>query len=439
MLLLWCFVSAAPAQELATSKPSVSPSTASAAEPEVLVTDPESIGNAEDHPRRLERLPPLVRFMIAVTALLVVPSISRACRVPPVVGFIVTGILCGPNVLGFSRHTAPVLATFAEIGRLLLLFYAGMELDLGLLRKARLPTSVFGVATCVLPLLAGTALGLAFGYSLVASVLIGSLLASHTLLGYPVVKQYRLTDREPIIVAVGATIFTDTASLVILAICVSIHTSGFSVTATGAQLVQIAVYIVVVIYGFGHLARWFLKRFQPKQEVQMVLLLFVVLGAALLAELIHLESIVGAFMAGVAVNEALRGTPTHEHIDLLGNSLFLPFFFLSVGLAIDLPVVWWSIVAHFWFVVLMTGTLITAKFLAGWLTGTVFRYPRFDWLNMWSLSLPQVAATIAAALVAYHAVDARGHRLIDPNVLSSVLVMVLVTAILGPILTEAKM
>ena len=116
--------------------------------------------------------------------------------------------------------------------------------------------------------------------------------------------------------------------------------------------------------------------------------------------------------------------------------MFLPVFFIAIGLAINLPEVWYCIRGHFVFVFLMTAGLIAAKFLAAWITGAVYGYSRNDRLNMWSLSMPQVAATIAAALVAYKAMDAAGHRLIGQDVLSSVLVMVLVTAITGPILTD---
>jgi Kef-type K+ transport system membrane component KefB len=136
------------------------------------------------------------------------------------------------------------------------------------------------------------------------------------------------------------------------------------------------------------------------------------------------------------VNRALSGTDTQKNIEMLGKSLFLPAFFLAIGLGINLPEVWRCIAGRPGFVFLMTAGLIAAKWLAAWITGAVFRYSRNDRLNMWSLSTPQVAATIAAAIVAYNAVNASGQRLIGQDVLSSVLVMVLVTAITGPVLTE---
>jgi Kef-type K+ transport system membrane component KefB len=446
-LVLGLFIFATRA-ETQPAAPDVQPSTlkvqpassgvlANAAEEEVLDYDqPEGFVHAAEKAGWAEKFPVMVRFMIGLTIVLIVPSISRRCHLPPVVGFIITGIVLGPHVIGMARHTGPIIAPFAELGRLLLLFYVGLEIDLDLFNKAKWQTTFFGLATFLLPLAFGVVLGLGFGYGTVAAILIGSLLASHTLLGYPVVEHYALTNRQPVIVTVGATIFTDTLSLTLLTVCVSVHQTGFDYHQLAVQLAEIAVYVGIVLFGLSRVVRWFFAKFKPEPEVQMVLLLFIVSTAGLLAEVIHMESIVGAFMAGLAVNRALRGTATQKNIEVLGKTLFLPAFFLTIGLAINLPEVWRCIVRNPGFVLLMTAGLFAAKFLAAWLTGAIFRYSRNDWLNVWSLSTPQVAATIAASLVAYQAVNTAGHRLIGQNVLSSVLVMVLVTAIAGPILTE---
>ncbi len=385
---------------------------------------------------RLESAPPLFRFMIGVFIFLIIPALFKKLYLPSVVGLIIAGILCGPHVLCLVRPSAPVLATLADVGRLLLLFYAGLEVDIAVFNQAKWRAGLFGALTFLVPCCAGMALGMGFGYSVVASTLIGSLLASHTLLGYPIAQRYGLVGREAVIITVGATIFTDILSLTMLTVCVSIHMTGFDPVQTGLQMAAIGLYIVVVLFGLSKLARWFFTRYRPEQDVQMLVLLLIVTVAALLAERIHMEGIVGAFIAGLAVNRALHGTEAHKNIEVLGNTLFLPAFFLSIGLAMNLPEIMHSIMQHFWFVVLMSGGLIAAKFVAAWIAGARFHYSRYDWLNMWSLSVPQVAATLAAALVAYDAVNDAGQRLINQNVLSSVLVMVIVTAIGGPILTQ---
>jgi Kef-type K+ transport system membrane component KefB len=141
---------------------------------------------------------------------------------------------------------------FADIGKLMLMFFAELEIDLSLFRKARNKVYVFGLLTTSLPLLLGTAVGLLFGYPTVSAVVIGSLLASHTLLGLPIVARLGLTRLEPITVTVGATVMSDTLSLIVFSVCVSVFQTGFSVYSLGLQLVEIAIFIPGVLVGVSY-------------------------------------------------------------------------------------------------------------------------------------------------------------------------------------------
>ena len=103
------------------------------------------------------------------------------------------------------------------------MFVAGLEIDLKQFRKTKNRSIVFGILTFLIPLIAGISVGRLFNFGWNASVLIGSLLASHTLLAYPIVSRLGVVMTEAVTVTVGATIFTDTAALLVLAICVGIH------------------------------------------------------------------------------------------------------------------------------------------------------------------------------------------------------------------------
>ena len=166
---------------------------------------------------------------------------------------------------------------------------------------------IFGSLTFSLPLSVGIGVGLVFGYSWLAAILIGSLLASHTLLSFPILQRLGMTENEAVTVTVGATIFTDLGSLLILAICLPIHTTGFSSAAFAIQIVELAIYIPVVLFGLSAFAPWFLRRFGDTTENQFFLILLIMTLASEGAELIHLEAIIGAFLAGLAVN---RGSKT---------------------------------------------------------------------------------------------------------------------------------
>jgi len=148
------------------------------------------------------------------------------------------------------------------------------------------------------------------------------------------------------------------------------------------------------------------------------------------------EGIIGAFLAGLALNRAVQESQAKDELEFLGNTLFIPMFFITVGFLIDIRVFAATIVAHLGLVLAIVVGLIVSKLLAAHLIRRAFGYSLYQGLVMWSLSLPQVAATLAAALVAFEAVDAQGQRLINEPVLNSVIVLLVVTSILGPILTE---
>jgi Kef-type K+ transport system membrane component KefB len=294
----------------------------------------------------------------------------------------------------------------------------------------------FGCLTFSIPLAVGAAVGLLAGYGWLAAVLIGSLMASHTLLGFPIVQRMKLVTDEAVAVTIGGTVFTDLASLVVLAVCLPIHSSGFSASAFAVLIGELVVYVLLILGGLKAVGPWLMRRFGESKESQVTLVLLIIALAGFGAEAINLEPIIGAFLAGLAINRELSQTKAKEELEFLGNTLFLPMFFVSIGFLIDVGVFLQTLRTNTGLVVGIVGGLIAAKFLAARLTQRLFGYSRSQGHLIWSLSLPQVAATLAATLVAFQTKNAAGVRLIDEPVINTVLVMVVVTSILGPILTE---
>jgi Kef-type K+ transport system membrane component KefB len=294
----------------------------------------------------------------------------------------------------------------------------------------------FGLLTFSIPQVVGTAVGVLAGYGWLAAVPIGSLMASHTLLGFPIVQRMKLVTDEPVAVTIGGTILTDLMSLLVLAVCLPIHTSGFSAGVFVLQIVEMVVYVLVVLFGLSALGRWSLTRLGESKDKQLVLILMIIAVAGFGAEAINLEAIIGAFLAGLAINRALSHGEAKQELEFLGNTLFIPMFFVTIGFLIDVQVFLQTLVTRIWLVVGIVGGLIVAKYLAASLTQRVFRYSHTQGQLIWSLSLPQVAATLATAIVAYQTKNAAGVRLIDEPVINAVLVLVVVTSLLGPVLTE---
>jgi Kef-type K+ transport system membrane component KefB len=345
-------------------------------------------------------------------------------------------VIFGPYGLHVGPKHNEVAEYFAEVGKLLLMFFAGLEVDLQQFQRTRNRSLIFGLATFALPLIAGIAIGMSFGYGWIGALLIGSLLASHTLLGFPIVQRLGLVRNEAVTVSIGATIFTDIASLMVLAVCIPIHMSGFSWSALGLQLVQLAVYVPLIIFGLGGAVGFLMKRTAHSKEGQFLIMLLAVAIAGIAAESINLEGIIGAFLAGLALNRAAHESPAKHDLEFLGNTLFIPVFFVTVGFLIDPRVFVETTVSNLGLVLSIVGGLILAKLAAAIVAQKLFGYSRDEGLIIWSLSLPQVAATLAAALVAFNALNSDGKRLIDEPVLNSVIVLMVVTSVLGPVLTE---
>lgn len=378
----------------------------------------------------------LTRFALVLAIFLFVPKLCQRFRLPSAVGLLIAGVIVGPNCLSIAPKNPPVAAFFSDIGKLLLMFFAGLEIDIQQFNRTRNRSMAFGLLTFALPLLTGIGVGRFFGYEWLAALLIGSLMASHTLLGFPIVQRLNLTENEAVTVTVGATIFTDLGSLLILAVCLPVHSVGFSASAFGLQLVELAIYVPVVLFGLSALGRRFLQRHGDSTENQFFLILLIMILAAEGAELIHLEAIIGAFLAGLAVNSSVKRSEAKEQLEFLANTLFIPAFFLTIGFLIDVRVFADTILKNFNLCVGIVGGLILSKMLAALLAQKLFGYSRTEGLLMGALSLPQVAATLAAALVAFETINAEGIRLIDEPIINTVIVLMVVTSILGPVLTE---
>ena len=162
-------------------------------------------------------LSPLVKFAAGMAVIFGVSTLSRRVGLPAVVGLLLSGVVLGPHVLDVFGEQRPIADFFADLGKLLLMFFAGLEIDLALFRRAQRKAITFGLITTSFPLLLGTAVGLLFGYGVVTAVVLGSLLASHTLLGMSIVTKIGANRLEPFTVTVGATVLSDTLSLVVFA------------------------------------------------------------------------------------------------------------------------------------------------------------------------------------------------------------------------------
>jgi Kef-type K+ transport system membrane component KefB len=364
----------------------------------------------------------LAYLILALSVVLAVPRLFERMQLP--------------GLLGLILANDRVIELFAEIGKLMLMFLIGLEINLNQFNRVRLKAIAFGALTFAAPLLIAAFIARHNGYSWISAILIGSLLASHTLLAFPLLEKAGLVEREAATVTVGATIFTDIAALSTLAICASIHSTGLSERQIAIQAAELLAFVLVVVFGLGVVGRRLVDHFRNSDDGTLVVMLLVMAVASIGAVLIRLEDIIGAFLAGLAVNSVARSSHTRETIRLLGHTLFIPAFFFAIGTKLLIGPLAAQILNNPAIVIGLVVALFTGKLIAAGIAATSFGYTSDERGMMWSLTLPQVAATLAAAFVAFEVRNAQGARLIDEPVIAAVLLLMLLTTILGPLMTS---
>lgn len=373
---------------------------------------------------------PVLIFTVVLFIILLAPTLFARARVPGLVGLIVAGILVGPNGFNLLQRDASIVL-FGTVGLLYIMFLAGLEIDLQDFRKNRHRSLVFGAFTFFIPQISGTLIAYYFlDFSWSSSILLASMFASHTLLVYPAISRMGLTKNEAVTVAVGGTMITDTAALLVLAIMVR-STSGSLDGQFWIQLViSFAIFVFIVLALFPRLGAWFFKHGQGDGAAQYIFVLAVVFAAAFLAELAGVEAIIGAFLAGIALNTLIPHTSAlMNRIEFVGNALFIPFFLISVGMLVDVRVLFQGTEA-----LIVAATMIvvavSAKWLAAFATQRVFGYSVVERNLIFSLSNSQAAATLAAVLIGFNI------GLLNENVLNGTILMILVTCLLSSFVAE---
>ncbi len=371
---------------------------------------------------------PIATFVLLLAIALIIPPIFERLKLPGLVGLLAAGVVFGSSALGWLDPASETMKLLSEIGKIYLMFVAGLEIDLALFQKTRNRSLTFGTLTFIIPFVSGVILGLGFGFGWLAAVLIGSLLASHTLLAYPIIQRLGVVSDEAVTITVGATIVTDITALIVLAVCLGISKGDFTTLKLVTLLGSLGLYTAVVLLGLKRLAISFFQSTGKDEGNQFLFVMLSVFLAAVVAQLIGVESIIGAFLAGLAINSVIGDGPVKEKTEFIGSVLFIPMFFINMGLLLDLAALR-SLFEFIQLPVLIVLTLLGSKLLASLATKFLFGYSWTQTWTMWSLSIPQVAATLAAALVGYQA------NIINAQVFNSVILLMLVTAILGPLVT----
>ncbi len=369
-------------------------------------------------------------FAVILFIILLAPIVLKRLRLPGIIGLIISGIVIGPHGFYLIEKNSAV-DLFSTIGLLYIMFIAGLELDLGEFRKNRHKSLVFGFFTFIIPILLGIPVCYyLLGYSLATSLLTASMFATHTLIAYPIVSRLGISKNEAVAVTVGGTILTDTAVLIILAIISGAQKGGLTTDLWVRLGVSIIIFMLIVAFIIPRIAAWFFKRLADEKNAHFIFVLSVVFFCAFIAELSGLEPIIGAFAAGLTLNRLIPQTSSlMNRIEFVGNSLFIPFFLISVGMLIDIKVLSNGTQA-----LIVAGALTTialvGKWAASFATGYFFSFSTAQRNLIFGLSSAHAAATLAVILVGYNI------GLVDDNILNGTIVLILITCLVASFVTE---
>ena len=373
---------------------------------------------------------PVLVFSVILFIILLSPILLRRLKIPGIIGLIICGVFIGPHGINFIEQNSAV-KLFSTIGLLYLMFIAGLELDLKEFQHNKNKSLVFGFLTFIIPLTVGFPVCYyLLGYGFVSSLLISSMFSTHTMVSYPIVSKFGISKNEAVAITVGGTILTDTAVLILLAVIMSSNGGGLKLSFWIQLIASLAVFSGIMFWLIPKIAAWFFQKLESEKTSHYIFVLFIVFFSAFLAELAGVEPIIGAFVAGLALNKLIPySSSLMNRIEFIGQSIFIPFFLISVGMLVDVKVLLNGPTAVIIAITLSVVALIS-KWFAASATQRIFKYSANQRMLIFGLSSSHAAATLAVILVGFQA------GIIDENVLNGTILLILVTCLTATLVTE---
>lgn len=373
---------------------------------------------------------PVLIFSLVLFIILLSPILLRKLNIPGIIGLIIAGVIIGPHGLRILEKNSAI-DLFSTIGLLYIMFIAGLELDLNEFKANRNKSLLFGLFTFTIPLSIGFPVcHYLLHYDFNTSFLTASMFATHTLVAYPIVSKVGISKNQAVAISVGGTILTDTAVLIILAVIMGNAQGNLNNEFWIRLGVSLTVFCLIMFLVIPRIAKWFFRKLESEKHSHYIFVLSVVFFAAFLAEVAGVEPIIGAFVAGLALNKLIpHSSALMNRIEFMGNSLFIPFFLISVGMIVNIHVILTGPMA-----LVIAGTLTVVAILGKWLaalfTQLVFKFSNAQRQLIFGLSGAHAAATLAIILVGYEA------KIIDENILNGTIILILITCVVASFATE---
>ena len=374
-------------------------------------------------------------FFLVLMIILFAPILLGRLRIPHIIGMILAGVAIGKYGFNILERDSS-FELFGKVGIYYIMFLAGLEMDLENLKKNIGRALVFGALTFIIPFAIGMAVGMyVLNFSIGASLLLSCILASHTLVAYPIVGRYGLSSKASVSISIGGTMFALTIALFVLAGVSGMFKGELDSSSWILFMLKCIVYCVFVFMVFPRFARWFFRTYEDN-VMQYIFVLSLVFLSAALAELAGLEGIYGAFLAGLVLNRLIpHVSPLMNRTEFVGNALFIPYFLIGVGMLINLGALFsgWNTIKV---VLVMVLVATFTKWLAAWLTQKIYHMSVAARQMMFGLSNAHAAGALAMVMVGTKIEIAPGEFLMNEDMLNGVVIMILISCIISSVITE---
>lgn len=378
---------------------------------------------------------PTLIFFVVMLIILFAPIIMGKLRIPHIIGMVLAGVAVGKygfNIL--ARDDSFEL--FGKVGLYYIMFLASLEMDMEGVKRNKGRFLGFGLLTFALPLVLTYFASISLlHYSVFASLLLGCLMASNTLIAYPIVGRYGLQRKPSVTLSVGSSMISLLMALVALTAIVASYGGETSVWFWLLFVGKFVGYCAAMFLLIPRFTRWFLRRYSDA-VMQFIFVMSMLFMSAAASEVAGLEGIIGAFVAGIILNRYIpHVSPLMNRIEFIGNALFIPYFLIGVGMLINVRLLFeGSTIIIAMLVIAGFGTL--GKAIAAYTAASMFRLPKSSGNMMFGLTSAHAAGAIAMLMIGMRVELEPGKPLVTDDMLNSVVLMILVTCIISTMMTE---
>ncbi|AAB99281.1 TPA: cation:proton antiporter [Methanocaldococcus jannaschii] len=368
-------------------------------------------------------------FFIILSIIFIVPNLLKKFNIPAITSIMIAGIIIGPYGLNILQ-VDETLKILADFGAIMLMFLAGLEVDNETLKQEFKNSLILSLFSLLIPGVGGYLIGQYLGLGFIGSLLYAVIFASHSVaIVYAILEELKMVKTRLGTIILSATIIVDLFTLLLLSVVIKLGIGGENV---GTFLLETVLYIGVLLLAIPSLSKNILGVFEKLHAQRIHYVLFIIFIAIIVGEVIGIHPIVGAFICGVAVSEALT---KEEHDELLNKNLnaigygfFIPIFFLVLGMETNIRVIF-----NLSNLELLLITLISAvalKFISGFIALRILGFDRIKNTIGGLLTVPKISASLVAASIG------RELGLIGNEIFVTIVALSVITATITPIVVK---